>query len=126
MGVRARGVDCGSGWSGVAREVSFDLLQCAAARFGQQEERDEEIEHGAGGPEEKHGGVAEVADDGKKEVGDERGDGEIEQEGDAHADGTDARGHEFGEHEPDDDAGSDGVGADEEAEQGGDEPSGDG
>ena len=88
--------------------MRLDFLERLAFRLRQEERGGDEIDDRASGKGEEHRGVAVFADRGKEERGDGRGDGLIDEQRHAHAIGTDARGHQFGEREPDANAGAGG------------------
>src|SRR5580704_4592533 len=103
-------------------EVLFDFFQGFALGFGKEEGGGGEIDYGAGSESKEHGGVTVLADGGKKDGGNGGGDGLVDEKSNAHAVGPDARGHQFGEGEPDAYARTDSVESDEDVEADRDKP----
>src|SRR5579863_10605695 len=92
-----------------AFEVSFDFLERLAFGFRQEPGGGDEVNHGAAGESEERGRGAIAADGGQEDRGDRSRDGLIEHEGDTHAVGADARGHQLRERQPYAYTGTDGV-----------------
>ena len=102
--------------------MRFDLLQGFALGLGQQECGGQEVDDRESRKQVEHRRVAVLANEGQED-GLEDGRNElVEDEGDAHAVGADARGHEFRERQPDADAGAGGVEGNEHIDEEGDEP----
>src|SRR5262249_27951400 len=103
-------------------EVLLDFLKGLTLGFGKEECHYREVDDSKSGKEKKHRRITIFADDGKKDSSERCRDELVDDERDTHSIGADACGHEFGESEPDADAGPDGEGGHEEVETEGDEP----
>src|SRR5580658_11044775 len=84
-----------------ALKVFFDFFERLAFGLRQQKARSEEINDAATREDEEHRPIAVSTDGRKKNCGDGRCDALVDQQCDAHAVGANARGHQFGQSEPD-------------------------
>src|SRR5436309_2187888 len=92
-----------------AREMGFYLLERSAFGLRQYECRGEEVDDREGREKEEHRRVSMFADERQEDSCQERGYELVDHQCDAHAVGTDARGHELRECEPDTNAGAEGI-----------------